>query len=350
MKVLMVHPFDAFAGSQRVFVSTAQALRTLGHEVDVQLGFGTNGFVSRDLATRALLRIDRIWLRKALYPLWMFVLMPRLLGAVLVGRVLWMNTIHAFPAAFIALCVAPRRVVLHLHEIEFPRVLDHFLRWSLRRGARIVCVSVFHRDRLGLRAIVLPNPVAAGHTVEPARPPLIVFVGAVSALKGFPLFLDVFRALTPGRVRGRVCVPLIPEDARAQVDEARALGLEVLVGETRAQVIFDGACLTLQCTNPRLATETFSLVAVESLACGVPVATAGMEVAREVLGDAWAFDEPGRDPARIAARILTLVDDESRLDELRAAALRRRELFSPHAFSVGVQGVLRYLEDEALSI
>lgn len=350
MKVVMVQPFDAFAGSQRVFVSTAQVLQSLGHGVDVQLGFGTTGFVSRELAARALLDIDRISLRKALYPIWMLMLMPRLLVAVMGGRVLWMNTVHAFPAAFLALCVAPRRVVLHLHEIEFPRIFDRFLRWALRRGAHVVCVSAFHRDRLGLRAIALPNPVAVGPAVEPARPPLIVFVGAVNALKGFPLFLDVFRALPPGRVRGRVCVPLIPKGARAHIEEARALGLEVLVGETLAQKLFDGACLTLQCTDPRLATETFSLVAVESLSCGVPVATAGLEVAQEVLGDAWAFNEAGREPARIAERILSLVDDEPRMCELRAAALRRRELFAPAAFSAGVQGVLRSLEDESLSL
>ena len=339
-RVILLHPFDAWAGSQRVFVVLVQALQGLGVPVDVRLGFGTDGFVSQLKSVHRFLGINHVPIRKLLYPFWIVALIPRMLRAAYGGDIVWANTVHAIPAVLPMLLFAPRRVVLHVHEIEFPRLFHWLLRLANARRARVLCVSNLHRERLGVEAHVLPNCVDGGSGSEPLEPPVVLFVGAISALKGFPLFVDVARRLPPGRVRTAACVPNVPQAAHRWVENAEAANVEIRRGLSDPSQMFAGATLLLQCTDPALWTETFSLVMVESLACGVPVATAGMAVAPEILGAAWAFDVPSRDPDSIAAEISTLLDDAPRLQRLRTAARERSKNFTFQVFQNHISKVL----------
>jgi len=344
--VLLLHPFDALAGSQRVAVAVARALQGLGVPLQVYLGFGTNGFVSQLTGVHRFLGVNRIPLRKALYPLWIIAMAPRMVWAACRGSLVWANTVHAIPAVLPMLWVAPNRVVLHLHEIEFPRLFQRLLVWAAARGAHVLCVSNLHRQRLGVPAHVLPNCVGHSSDTTPLEPPVLLFVGAVSALKGFPLFVDVARRLPPARVRAVACVPDIPPSAHSWAEAAQAANVEICCGLSEPLQMFAGASLLLQCTDSSLWTETFSLVMAESLAYGVPVATAGMAVAPEILGDAWAFDAPTRNPEQIAAAVLDLLNDPPRLQSLRAAARARRAHFSFHAFQGRVADMLDTLSKE----
>ncbi len=340
-KILLVHPFDAHAGSQRVAQQVRDALNNLDHRCYVHLGFGTRGFVSAIPNVGRFLPLDDISWRKRLYPLWILALMPRILWAVCRREIVWANTVHAIPAVLLALCLAPRSVVLHLHEIEFPRLLHLLARWAARRGARVLCVSDVHRRELELSAEVLHNCVTVRSDEALADPPILLFVGAMSRIKGFDLFVKVVHAIEPGTVRAIAYIPGVPVGA-AELDAAACdAGIELHYGVIDPTVMYPGAALLLQCTDPTLCTETFSLVMAEALACGVPVGTTGMKVAAEILGDAWAFDVPDRDPYRIADHVRTLFADPVRLQDLREAARERRSRYAFPAFCERVEALLR---------
>jgi glycosyltransferase involved in cell wall biosynthesis len=337
---LFVHPFDALAGSQRVAVALVRALSGLNCTVYVLLGFGSNGFISKIAGVSAFLPVNHVGLRKALYPIWLVLLLPRMLWAVWRREIVWANTVYAIPAVLVVLALAPSRVVVQVHEIEFPRLFRWLLDWAVSRDATVICVSDFQRRQLKLRAGVLHNCVDKMGEARPTHPPVLLFIGAVSALKGFPLFIEVVSRLPPGMFRAVACVPSLPESARGWIERAQRLGVMLRCGLADPADMFAGATLLVQCTDPSLATETFSLVMTEALAFGVPVATTGMGVASEVLADAWAFDEPSREPELIASKILALSQDGPRMASLRKAALARRMNFSFSTFQQRVGDVL----------
>lgn len=339
-RVVLVHPFDAFGGAQRVAATLARALADLSFDLHVYLGFGSVGFVSEIGGVRRFWGLDNVFLRKIFYPLWLIAFAPRMLMSAIRGELVWANTVNAIPAVLPMLVLRPRSVIIHVHEIEFAKVTSLLLNWAVRRGAVVLCVSNLHRERLAIPCRVLLNCVDHASESIATRPPILVFVGALSKLKGFPLFLDVVRRIPLGRVRAVAYVPSLPASANALVSDARAAGIDIRTGISRCEEMFDGASLLLQCTDPTIWTETFSLVMVEALACGVPVATAGMAVAPEILGDAQAFDVPSRNPDRIAEKVLALLGDPIQLESLRIAAKRRRQVYSFDAFKSQVSDVV----------
>lgn len=346
LEVFIVHPFDAHAGSQRVAQQVRDAIGSLGHKCRVHLGFGTRGFVSAIPDVRRFLPIDDIPWRKRLYPLWILALIPRILLAVGRREIVWANTVHAIPAVLPALWLAPRRVVLHLHEIEFPWIFHTLARWAAKRGARVLCVSNVHKQELGLPAEILLNCVDAYSDLSPYNPPVLLFVGTMSRLKGFDLFVQVAREIEPGTIRAVACIPAVPAGADELVTAAREAGIECRCGISDPASMYPGASLLLQCTDPTMVTETFSLVMAEAMACGVPVGTTGMKVAAEILGDAWAFDVPDRDPHRIADQVRALLVNPTRLQNLREAALERRSRYAFPAFCERVGALLLFWEED----
>jgi glycosyltransferase involved in cell wall biosynthesis len=162
----------------------------------------------------------------------------------------------------------------------------------------------------------------------------------MTALKGFPLLIEVARRLPRSLVHVVACVPSVPSGAQTLYEQAKSAGIEIRLGMTSTKEIFSGAALLLQCTDPVLATETFSLVAVEALANGVPVATAGMAVGFEVLGEARAFDVPSRDANLIAVNILRLLQNAEELERLRLASISRAQSYSFEKFKNNILTIL----------
>lgn len=338
--VLIVNAFDAHAGSQRVAATLARSLAADGQSrVRVDLGFGTWGFLSELPMTRVWLGIDKPRYRRPLYPIWVIRQNVRNLLHVARGGHLWLNTVFAVPTAALALRVAPRRVVIHVHEVVFPGVLGRSMHRAIRRGAKAVCVSDHQRRQLGLDCAVLHNSVEPSDAA--GAKDRLVFVGTVSAAKGFDLFTAVARALRDTDLRPIAFVPEIRDaESMRLVEDARAAGVEVRLGETQPGRMFEGAFLTLQATDSRLWIETFSLVAAESIAHRVPVATAGSEVVAEVAGEALAFDHPSRNAAAIARDIRALRADPKRYRLLVAACAERRNKFSVKAFYDGAMKII----------
>lgn len=344
LTVLIMQPFDAIAGSQRIAVNIAQALQADGYSADVRLGFGSDGFVSRWAGVKRFLGINNIKIRKLLYPLWLFAVSPRVLRAVINREVVWANTIHAAPATFMALLLAPRRVVIHIHEVEFPFIFMRFLQFAKHRGATLLCVSDFQRQVLRLDAKILPNCVSVAVVARsPRRKPKLVFVGNTSVTKGFLLFINVAKSLS-----GSVLTPVafLPSYERCDpvlLGQALSAGITIMYGVTDPIEMYEEAYLSLQCTDPDLATETFSLVAVESISCLVPVASTGAGVVKEILANALAFDVPSRDPERIASEIRTLLAEPARYEALIDACRVRRAEYTFERFQQGVQVLVTQL-------
>lgn len=342
--VFVVHPFDAYAGSQRVVQHVRSALIRLGHRCQVHLGFGSSGFVSNIPEVSRFLPIDNIPWRKRLYIFWIIALTPRILWAVIRGEIVWANSVHAIPAVLPALLLAPRRVVLHIHEIEFPAILYALVRWASLKGALLLSVSDLHRRELKLAADVLYNCYDNQSETVVKSAPVLIFVGAISRLKGFDLFVEVVSSIEPGTVHAIAFVPKVPNSGCDLVEAARKAGIELRIGVTDPTAIYPGASLLLQCTNPMLATETFSLVMVEALSFGVPVGTAGMKVADEILGDAWAFDVPDRVPHHIASHVIDLFSNPERLQRLSLAAIKRSTRFTFPIFCKRINYLMTTLE------
>lgn len=344
--VVLIHPFDAIAGSQRVAINIAQALQADGYSADVRLGFGTDGFVSRWVGVKRFLGINNIKVRKLLYPLWLFAVVPRILRAVVNGEVVWANTIHAAPAAFLAILLAPRRVVIHVHEVEFPLVFMSFLRFAKRRGATLLCVSNFHRRALRLDAQILPNCVlVVVDERTPQRQPKLIFVGSTSAAKGFSLFIEVARRLSGSELTPVAFLPSPERCDPVLLAQAESAGIAVRYGVTDPKEMYEAGFLSLQCTDPHLSTETFSLVAVESMSCLVPVASAGTGVVKEILANALAFDVPTRDPEQIASKIRALLSESARYEGLVEACRVGRGEYTFERFQQRVQALVSRLAE-----
>ena len=339
--ITLVHAFDAHAGAQRVAAALATILRDRGFGMRLWLGFGDAGFVSeawpdwRFLPTR-----KPVW-RKLLYPFWLVAINLAMVGALLRGDRVWANSVAAVPAAGPFLLLAPKRLIIHLHEDRLPWIADRVIRWAGSRGAQLLAVSDYHAEQLGVTARVLRN--AVGYESPPPPPDnrsRLVFVGAANAKKGFPLFLSVvdqLRGRGPSPHAFLAGGPDMP--AEELIAQATACGVSVTIGEVRSAVHHANSFLLLQLTDPALWDETFSLVAAEALWHLVPVGGAGSSVLYEVAGGALAFNFDSRDPVSIADAILALWGDRDRYSDLVAAADQMRPRFALDRFANEVMAI-----------
>ena len=344
MRVLLLNPFDAFAGSQRVACDIIGRLIEAGHCVTVRLGFGGGGFLSDLQVTTTDFNISKVSVRKLVYPLWVLFVSVPTAWAVLSGRLVWANTIYAALPAFVGAMLCPSRVVIHIHEANFSRLFFPILRLLAWRGVMLLCVSKDHATRIGLPAAILYNSVPLPtEDVESARDRLL-FVGTTQAMKGFALFVAVCELLEEFPLRKAAYLSDKARHDVGLVERARCVGVEVVFNQSDPALLYSDGFLLLQATDPALWTETFSLVAVEAIARQVPVGGAGTTVLAEVLGDALAFDVPSRDPMTIADLIRSLHVDHVRHKNIRAACRRRRTTFSQHAFRSRLEDILLQLD------
>ena len=339
--VLLLNAFDAFAGSQRVAAALADLLEARGVAVELRLGFGCTGFISGRPRTSTFLPIDRISTRKLFYPLWLLSIMPRVLRVALGGGVVWANTVYGAPATLPALLFAPGRVVIHVHEIEFPTLFRWLLSFAVRRGATLVCVSKFQRTVLGLPALILPNGVGTTLSPPPKRRCRFVFVGTTAPAKGFALFVSVARALTGSGLEPVAYLPSRQGANHSLLAEAESVGVALHFGVTDPDEMFADGFLSLLATDPALWTETFSLTCAESIWNLVPVVSAGTLVAAEIAGSALAFDVSDRDPAAIAAQVRALLADPVRFAALVDSCAAQRTEFSLERFGDRAAAIVR---------
>lgn len=343
-RLLLVNAFDAHAGSQRVGQSIVTSLWRAGFDVAVKLGFGGRGFLSELPGIVPDVHCNHVPTRKLLYPFWVFTALTPIAWAAGRGRIIWANSVYAIAPALLAILLFPHRTVVHLHEASFPLAIRLLLRLAVWRGSAIVCVSVDQARRIDIDAHILPNAVVLPTVDPPSGGNRLLFVGTTHPIKGFQLFVSVCERLRHVPLQAVAYLSDAAVHEQELVARARTAGISVFFGERSPAAMYRDGFLLLMSSDARLVSETFSLVAAEAVAWLVPVGGAGAAVLPEVLGDALAFNEPSRDPDRIANAIADLQGDPERQVALRHACEARRPHFSETEFVDRIVGLLQNLQ------
>ncbi|GBD14170.1 D-inositol 3-phosphate glycosyltransferase [bacterium HR25] len=238
---------------------------------------------------------------------------------------------------------------------------------ELARGAdRIICPSQDERRMLerlygveGERIRVVPCGVDARlfHPADKAAArarlglpddlPLVLFVGRLEAIKGLDLLLRAFALLqTPARLL--IVGGDERDDERRQRLErlARALSIRERL-EFRPAVPHEELPLHYNaadvCAVPSYY-ESFGLVALEAMACGVPVVASGVGGLRDtVLDGETGYLVPTPQPRSFARRLEALLADAALRQRLGEAARRQVARYDWQRVADGVESTYREL-------
>lgn len=153
----------------------------------------------------------------------------------------------------------------------------------------------------------------------------VLFVGEVSLQKGIPYLLEAVSMLKIKDME-LVLIGAITRESRAFIKKhARLLVRRGKVSHAAMPYQYSDASVFVL---PSIQ-DGFGMVILEAMASGLPVIvsehTAGRDVVREGID---GFVVPIRDPQAIAARLLSLYEDEPRRREMGRAARQRAEEFS----------------------
>jgi glycosyltransferase involved in cell wall biosynthesis/O-antigen ligase len=353
-RILYVHPSDELYGSDRVLL---ELLRRLDRSrFDPLVALSTDVAYAGRLTRRLrLLGIPVVSLRigvlrrrvltsptrLARFALDVLVSTGRLARLLVEERIALVhaNTVTVFPAA-IAARLTGRRLVWHVHELVTPRPGRALLNALVHRLAhRVVVVSEAARAALGRssRAEVIPNGIETRERLgPPAAPPLVAYVGRLSARKG-PLVLVRAIARVAERHPAARFVFAGDEFAGATavqeelLEEARRLSVASRVelrpfAEDVTALLADATVVV----TPSILPESFGLVLLEAMASGRPVIASDHGGPREIVVDGeTGFLVPPGDEAALAAALDRLLSDPGlamRLGE--AARARARERFA----------------------
>jgi glycosyltransferase involved in cell wall biosynthesis len=354
VRILYVHPSDELYGSDRVLLELVRRLDRARFEPAVllssdvpyagrltarltRLGVPVLRLRIGVLRRRALASPARA-ARFALDALLSTARIARLLEAERID-VVHANTVTVFPAA-LAARIARRRLVWHVHEIVADRpgrALLHGLVGLLAH--RVVVVSEAARASLGSRAEaeVVPNGIERREgSAPPEDPPLVAYVGRLSARKGPLVLLRAMARLGAKHPRARLVFAgdefgSGDEVTREIAAEARRAGLAERV-EMRPFSEDVSALLTASTVvvGPSVLPESFGLVLLEAMASGRPVVASDHGGPRELVvhGETGLLVPPGDDEA-LAEALDGLLEDPALASRLGENGRRRaRERFA----------------------
>lgn len=212
----------------------------------------------------------------------------------------------------------------------------------LRRVARRLSVRIavsetaagFARARIGGSFAIVPNgvDVARFAGAEPADlgdGPAIGFVGRLDERKGFPVTVQAFARLAPGRPDLRLVVA---------GDGPQRSAVNALAPEARGRVRLLGPVPNVELppyfaacdvyAGSAVGGESFGVVLVEAMASGVPVVASRIPGYTEVVRDGRdGILVPPGDPVALAAGLAAVLDDPGRASELRAAGRERARTY-----------------------
>lgn len=228
----------------------------------------------------------------------------------------------------------PESPQLHARIVRVKRdevaLADHVLTVSglAREGYLEAGVPADRVHAVALGAdISMFTPGTARHD-DPSRPCTFLFAGATIYRKGIDLLIDAFRRLhaqRPGRARLVLVGP--QGEAHALIDKAGLPGVEVLPAMAQAGLVdlYRGAdCFVLPSRH-----DSFGMVVVEAMACGLPAIVSSMVGARQVIeegGGGWVV--PMGDAAALSDRMAWCVDNRGALDGMRVAARAAAERYT----------------------
>ncbi|GAB6048156.1 hypothetical protein JCM19379_19840 [Methyloparacoccus murrellii] len=353
MKVSLLIPCLLTGGTEVATLTTARALRDLGHAVEVVVYFDEVAPAMLDTFAAAGIAVKRLDVTRGggLVGAWR---LARGLARALTGRpdLIWLQymTPTLAPLLVARLCTGRLIACVHVAAGHYRAGGQWRLRWLARWVCtRVVCVS--HTTARGLfglpvkggylggRVRVLPNAIdLAAVQLAPRRdwrreldlPPtarLVGFVGRLAHVKGVDVLLRAAASLTADRPDVHWVV-VGDGSERAELESlAEALGLSAavhFVGAVAREDIYSaikGFDIGVMPSRPGL--EGFGLSALEAMACGVPLVASAVDALPEVVldGETGILAPPG-EPVALAAALRKLLDDPALADRLRDRALR----------------------------
>lgn len=239
--------------------------------------------------------------------------------------------------------------VYHAHTLDDTNsIFFKLLRPALQAAAAVLCVSEAVQERLRLpNSRIIANPLPFAPTEVPKKHPEALNVAVFASLiplKGIEYFLKSRELLEhPEKVRYLVFGrgPL-EEELRHSAPE----GVE-----------FRGFCDDVQKTLskevhvsilPSVVPESFGMVLIEAMACGVPVITTSIGGQAELVEDGvTGFLVPPRDGRAIARAVDALVQDNGMYERMSQAALDASQAFSGRHFAEAVRDIFAHIRNTA---
>ena len=227
--------------------------------------------------------------------------------------------------------------------VRFSRMLQ---RLALRRAQRLISPSEAHAREIAKElncdheAIpIVPNctdlEVASARSSGSAPQPAVLFVGRFERVKGLLLLLQAARLVVNEFPAARFVLaggthPTLPlEEIHATIDRYSLQQHIELRGYVPAQELVRLYHEALLCVVPSHY-ESFGLVALESMACGLPVVASGVGGLAEVVDhDRTGLLVPPGDAEILAKEIIGLLNDPQRCRRMGEAGRQRtRERFA----------------------
>jgi glycosyltransferase involved in cell wall biosynthesis len=211
------------------------------------------------------------------------------------------------------------------------RLLGWFIRMSARRATRVIFISEWFRDRLGIDGDVIyrGRPEGAGRASEPAEK-LLLYVSHLNPYKNILEVIDAFSRVDAVEwklvLAGRTNFPWYRD---AIVERIAKHGLEsrvMLTGEIDGRAV--EALLARASAFVFASTcENCPTALIEALAYGLPVACSNAGVMPEVAGDAVEYFDPN-DVESIRAALQRVLGDDAFRAQLAQKARARAETFA----------------------
>lgn len=307
-KILVLHPFDSFAGSQKVTVGAIKVFEGSFDRIISLVVLGGGGFLASSSNSKFLFNVSRGIVRKVLYVLTAPFISVLVLFYIFLGFRIYASTYYSTPYLLLASIVRPSWVILHVHEIEVPSVLRRFGEFLSSRGCKLLFVSDLHRRRIALAGAIVHNfsdsnfgDLYLETRVSRTR---LIFVGAPTKSKGFDFFASVTRELVGPNVEALAFIgdSIIPDASACNGH------IKFFTSVYCEEKIFSGKTLLLVCSDANLVTETFSLSCMEALKHGALVCNFGSDVCSEIFGAYLVIDDSTRDVKAAVVKLKLVLD------------------------------------------